>query len=407
MKIVWICHFSDDKVQTRLRPWKKVSQFAPWISKTVPTFEARDDIELHIIAPHEYISGLKEYEQDGVHYHFFNPHMPILGRHWPAVFRWDILTNFRHNKKVVGKLVDQISPDVIHLQGAENPYYSATILPLIGKYPIVVNLQRINKKFLTNPDTANTQRANIEKEIWDRAENFTIRTKTMKFDFLSYKHTANMFWVNYAMDGLEPIKSEKIYDLVYFARVCKEKGIEDLLEAFAIVVSSIPSAKLCIVGGTNESYKSLLVKRANLLMINTNLIWMGQLPQQSDVHMVASKAKVSVLPTHNDIISGTIIESMQLGLPVVSYKTGSIPELNEEKENVLLVDRGDIQGLARNIIRLLTDEELCSTMSQRGIDCIRTKYSSQNVLQQHLDCYREVIADFHKDKRQNINHREH
>lgn len=398
MKIVWICHFSDDKVQTRLRPWKKVSQFAPWISKTVPTFEARDDIELHIIAPHEYISGLKEYEQDGVHYHFFNPHMPILGRHWPAVFRWDILTNFRHNKKVVGKLVDQISPDVIHLQGAENPYYSATILPLIGKYPIVVNLQRINKKFLTNPDTANTQRANIEKEIWDRAENFTIRTKTMKFDFLSYKHTANMFWVNYAMDGLEPIKSEKIYDIVYFARVSKEKGVEDLIQALGIVHSKFSKAKLCIIGGVSKRYKEHLLEMAKKLKVGNSVTWKGHLPTLADVHKEASKARISVLPTHNDIISGTIIESMQLGLPVVSYKAGSIPELNEERENVLLSDIGDIEGVADNILRLLTDEELYKTMSQRGIECIRERYSNQNVLQQHLDCYREVIADFQNSK---------
>ena len=231
------------------------------------------------------------------------------------------------------------------------------------------------------------------------AKHFTIRTKTMERDIRAYRPDARIFWVYYAMPALSPIDVEKENDIVFFAQVCKDKGIEDLLAAYAIVKQSLPETKLCVIGPVNDLYKEHLMTMAIELGINDSVNWKGFLPELSDVHLEASKAKVSVLPTYNDIIPGTIVESMQLGLPVVSYKTGSIPELNEERENVLIVERGDVKGLADNILRLLTDDNLYKIMSQRGIQYIKEHYSNQNTLKQHIDCYREVIADFKARRR--------
>ncbi|MCB5228719.1 MAG: glycosyltransferase family 4 protein [Candidatus Cloacimonetes bacterium] len=396
LTVVWICHFSNALVQEKLKPWKKKAHFAPWISQTIPIFENHPDIQLHIIAPHEYISGSKEFTHKGVHYHFFNPYIPIWGRHWPGFFKWDEWTNYAYNKKVVKSLIQKIAPDVIHLQGAENPYYSSTILPLLGLYPIVINLQRVLLSFLNQ----NNKRAIIEKDILDKARNISIRTETMKSDISSYRPDANIHWVRYQPRILEPLNLEKEYDVVFFARVSKAKGIEDLIDAMGIVAKTVPSPKLCIIGGISDVYKTELTNRAAKLNLAENITWKGYLHSVEDVYREASKAKISVLPTHNDIIPGTIIESMQLGLPVVSYKVGSIPELNVDEGSVLLSELGDIQGLARNMTKLLTDAVLYDTMSARGIICIQKRYSGQDVLKQHLDCYQDVIWDYEQQRHQ-------
>ena len=152
------------------------------------------------------------------------------------------------------------------------------------------------------------------------------------------------------------------------------------------------------MGSCSSAYKEYLLKMAEEKGVADCIIWKGFLPNLEEVHYEASKAQISILPTYRDIIPGTIIESMQLGLPVVSYKAGSIPELNEDRENVLLSEIGDIEGLANNIIRLLTDGELYHTMRERGIDCIKNRYNNKNVFQQHLDCYHQVIEDFRQSK---------
>lgn len=407
LKILWICHFTDPEVQSVLQPWQKKAQFAPWITHTIPVFENKDDLELHIVSPHEYISGVKEYKKNGVHYHFFNPYIPIWGRHWPRFFKWDVWTGYVKNKRIVKRIVEDIKPDVIHLQGAENPYYSSTILQFFGRYPIVVNLQR--PKFTEDPGEGKFSKAkfNLEAQILNTTQYASIRTKSMDIGIRDFNPKIKTYWVNYARAETPNENPEKIYDIVFFARINKIKGIEDLLDALAILKKRGNPYTACIIGSISDQYLSYLKQKARESDLTNLLIWKGHLATQNQVHLEALKARICVLPTHKDVIPGTIIESMQLGLPVVSYKAGSIPELNEKRENVLLSDIGDIEGLAKDIQRLLTDAELYKTMSQRGIECIKERYSNQNVLQQHLDCYREVIADFHREKHQNSNHQEH
>lgn len=400
LKIVWICHFTDSQVQSILKPWRKKAQFAPWITHTLRVFEDRDDLELHIVSPHEYISGVKEYEKSGVHYHFFNPYIPIWGRHWPGFFKWDVWTNYARNKRIVRRIVDSIKPDLIHLQGAENPYYSSTALQYLDRYPVVVNFQRFALDIIQNADDKSETRVRIEKKLWENARYFTVRTQVMESEFRKFRPDAKLYWVNYARAEMPKESPEKIYDLVFYARINKIKGIEDLLEAVALLKNSGTPYTACVMGPVSEQYLTYLKQKAGKLGIAKLISWKGQLPTQNQVHLEALKARICVLPTHKDVIPGTIIESMQLGLPVVSYKAGSIPELNEERENVLLSDIGDIEGIVKSIKRLLTDDDLYKTMSQRGIECIRERYSNQSVLKQHLDCYRDVIADFHKDKQQ-------
>jgi len=398
MKVAWICRVSDPDINDRLKPLKRTPQVAPWISNTANYLSKYNEIELHIISPHEYITGIKRFNRDGIYYYFFNNNIPLWGRHWPCIFKWDIMTNYAHNKMVVRKIIQSINPDVIHLQGAENPYYSSTALQFLGKYPLVVNLQRMTLNFFRGYHKEAVKAVEVEQEILSKFKHFSVRTKKMKEDLLSYNPKAITHWVLYSIPELMPKSLKKEYDLVYFAQINKTKGIEDTIECLKILKSKFRKVTLCIMGSCSSTYKEYLLKMAEEKGVGDCIVWEGFLPSLNDVHNEAAKAKISILPTHWDIIPGTIIESMQLGLPVVSYKAGSIPELNEDRENVLLSEIGDIEGLANNIIRLLTDYDLYNTIRERGIECIKNRYNNENVFQQHLNCYRDVIEDFHQSK---------
>jgi glycosyltransferase involved in cell wall biosynthesis len=77
---------------------------------------------------------------------------------------------------------------------------------------------------------------------------------------------------------------------------------------------------------------------------------------------------------------------------------GSISELNQEEECVLLVEKGDVKGLAREVIRLLSNDDLYQTMRNRGVKCMQKRYQSRNVSKQHLDVYNEVIKDLQSQR---------
>lgn len=105
MKVVWLCHFSNQEILKILRPRKPINDFAPWITGLINLFELEKQVELHIVSPYEYISGIKEFELRGIYYHFFNAHMPFTDRHWPGFFKLDDWTNFYFNKRKIKKIL--------------------------------------------------------------------------------------------------------------------------------------------------------------------------------------------------------------------------------------------------------------------------------------------------------------
>ena len=88
---------------------------------------------------------------------------------------------------------------------------------------------------------------------------------------------------------------------MFFARVCKDKGIEDLLLALSIAKQEIPNISLHIIGSISNSYKNKLNTMIQILNLEQNVIFMGFMPTQEEVFKHAAKAQICVLPTYHDI----------------------------------------------------------------------------------------------------------
>lgn len=395
IRVVWICHFSNAEVQQILKPSKKVNEYASWIPLSLKYIENNNKFEINIIAPHEYIRGIHQFDLREIHYYFFNPYMPIIGRHWPKFFKWDYISNFAKSKRIVRRLINQIKPDVIHLQGAENPYYSSTVLQFIDKHPTVLTVQGFFSHSSGGEKGLTLKRMNIEQEILQKIPVAFYRTKKMAMDIQMYNPNVHLFWHTYGSFYIDPIYVEKKYDIVFFARISKDKGIVDLLKAISILKNKKSDINLCVIGGGDiVKFQYLAIE----LGINENVIWAGFLPTQKDVHQMAAQAKISVLPTYFDIIPGTIIESMFLGIPVVSYAVDSIPEVNEKGEVISLVEKGDIEALAKAMEELLDNEALRLERSQKAMKRAKDMFSFTNdqIVDSLYRGYIAAIEDFEK-----------
>jgi glycosyltransferase involved in cell wall biosynthesis len=393
--IALICHFSNSEVQSIIKPWKRIPEMAPWIPPIASIFENYHSIELHIISPHEYIYGNKSFQLRNVYYHFYNAQIPIWGRHWPVYLKFDYWSNFFLNKFKVKRFIKKINPDIIHLFGAENAYYSSTILQFANKYPIVITVQGFISKASGTQNNQVKKRIEIENEIIKKFVHYITNTETVGKEIVAINLYAKIYRMNLPIKFPQPINNTKIYDLVFFARVCKNKGIEDLLQAISIIKKEKPDINLCVIGGGKlEIWK----EKAAELNISDNIYWAGFLPTQKDVHNKASTARISVLPTYHDIISGTIVESLFLKLPVVAYNVGSIHEVNEKEDIITLVHKFDIEGLAKSILKLLNDQEMQQELAEKGYHRANEMFNTgnDNIRADILNAYYDVIKDFKK-----------
>ncbi len=397
MKVVWLCHFANKEMKDYFGT-PAINEFAPWISNLILLFKKRTDIELHIIAPNVFTNHDCNFIKDGINYHFYN-HIPIpyYNKYLKKIYvllRIDDVTNFYWIKHKIKHITNKIKPDLIHLHGAENPYYSAGILPIIDKYPTLTTIQGyIRNASQTNKNII--KRIKIEELILCNSKYIGTRTIEMSKIALQINPNATLHFHNYPLKIPNIIKTnigkDEPIDCVFFARVCKDKGIEDLLAAIAIIKEIIPKVTLSVIGGTSKSYQSYLLKTCSELKIEKNVKFLGFLPTQADIFHYILQAKICVLPTYHDIIPGTIIESMFIKLPVIAYAVGGIPELNTNDENLILVERFNIIQLSEKIIYLLQNNEIRVELAERAFSFIIQKFNNKEVIPDILSAYHKIL----------------
>jgi colanic acid/amylovoran biosynthesis glycosyltransferase len=160
--------------------------------------------------------------------------------------------------------------------------------------------------------------------------------------------------------------------------------------AFAKALERVPDAKLVMVGDGEllESCRSI----ARTLGVGDRVTFAGAVPHK-EVFPFFERAcafvQHSSTPTYGDA-EGTpvaILEAGAAALPVVATRHAGIPDVVVEGTTGLLVDEGDITGMADRMVRLLSDPGLCRTMGGAARDHVRTNYS----IERHIACLQEII----------------
>lgn len=388
-KVVWLCHLNNKIITDKLGV-KPDLEFAPWISSFADIFNQKGLHEIHIISPHKSLIISKSFRDKNIIYHFFPYTIPIIPKRIFNFIHWK--TNHWWNKRKIRNIVRRINPDLIHLFGTENIYYTSAIIQFKSIYPILVTIQG----FINYVDR-DSQLTNYNKrkeiEIIKNLKHFGIRDNEMKSFILRFNSNATFHYheiAPYVPKFHSEVQSKKKYDIVFFGRICKQKGVEDVIYAVKIIKELKANISAIIIGPADIEYKNYLYKIINELSLKENISILDATHKIDDLHKIVSQAIVSVLPTYADTIPGTILESMQIGIPCVSYPVGGIPKLNEELESVKLVEKGNIKMLSSTILNILNDEKLREDLVLNSKIIFNRKWSSETIFQQINVAYERI-----------------
>jgi len=397
IKVVWVCHFANEYIAKNIGVESKMD-IAPWIAELIKLFKDETEINLYIVAPNYYNNKNVSLKIDNINcylYHYQPEIFPL--RMVNLAYNYNTATNS------VLKIIGEIQPDLIHLHGSENPIYSASVLPLINKYPVLVNLQGF-ACLTSKPDKLIVKyirwnRIRIEKKINTKASYFTISSNKDLDTLNTFITTARIYRCHYptTKSGISSIDvPNKKYDIVYYAGIAKDKGIEDLLEAIRIIRISRPSIQAIIIGGGSSVYINYLRDVITEYDLKENVLFAGFLPSQQDVFKLAAQARVYVLPTHCDVLPGSIREAMFMRLPVVSYAVGGIPSLNEDKECITLVEKQNINELVEKIELVLNNPERTNRLVENAFEVITSKYDDGKIYSNMLNIYYDILKTSNK-----------
>ncbi|MBH10237.1 MAG: glycosyl transferase family 1 [Candidatus Marinimicrobia bacterium] len=128
------------------------------------------------------------------------------------------------------------------------------------------------------------------------------------------------------------------------------------------ILKDYPNACLTMVGPDKDGSQKACMDLAEELGIKKHIYFAGILTKSEWVS-ISEKSDIFINTTHVDNMPISIIESMALGLPIVSTNVGGIPFLIENYQNGLLVNDNDIDGMIKNIKILLNNNKLSSKLS--------------------------------------------
>ena len=161
--------------------------------------------------------------------------------------------------------------------------------------------------------------------------------------------------------------------LLFVGRLCDEKGLPLLIEAFARVVAAGRDCHLSIVGdGPLRTDVEAFVRDRRLEASIELLGWRG-----SEAVVEALRgARALVLPSFAEGLPVVIMEAMALGRPVIATTIAGIPELVRPGENGWLVPAGSVDALAAAIETVLaTPPETLRAMGEAGALAVGQRHS--------------------------------
>ncbi len=167
--------------------------------------------------------------------------------------------------------------------------------------------------------------------------------------------------------------------VVYVGRVVPRKGVDTVIEAFALLPERL-DARLVIVGGDPGAAAEFarLEALAERLGLEDRVAFAGSRPQ-GDLRLYFAAADAAVSVPHYEPFGMTPLEAMACGIPVVGSRVGGIKTSVADGETGYLVPPKDPRALARRLLPLLSDAALRDRMGRAARRRVEERYTWEHV----------------------------
>jgi len=193
------------------------------------------------------------------------------------------------------------------------------------------------------------------------------------------------FYIDF--DIFKPESVEKKYDLIYAARLEKNKGISSLIKSVSVLRETKPKIKLLVIGQGPELKK--LKSEVKNLGLEDNIEFSGWLNGSEDMAQLFNQSRIFVNPSFNEGGPRVVLEAMACGLPVITTKVGLMLDIIKDGENGIFTD-WDPKDMAENISKLLQDEGLQNKFKTASLELVK-QFEKKEAIKNYADSLNLII----------------
>lgn len=189
--------------------------------------------------------------------------------------------------------------------------------------------------------------------------------------------------------------------LGYFARMCREKGLDTLVEAYILLRQRgrIRDLRLHVGGGcgpADEPFVASLKERLAANGVLTDVEFHPNLARTAKQEFYRGLTVFSVPALYGEAFGLYLIEALASGVPVVQPRVAAFPELIEATGGGVLYEARDPGALADAIEQLLLEPARIRTLGEAGRQAVRARFSAEYMTRQIAQLYQSLLR--HSDR---------
>ena len=173
--------------------------------------------------------------------------------------------------------------------------------------------------------------------------------------------------------------------LIHLSNFRPVKRVQDVIEIFDRVQKKVP-ARLMMLGDGPEraSAEWLAVEKG----IHSKIHFMGK---QDRIYEKLPLADVMLMPSQLESFGLAALEGMACQVVPVATDAGGVPEVIQHGKTGFLAPVGDVEGMAKYAIEVLSDQERLEDMGVSARAMAQAKFCASKIIPAYENYYREVL----------------
>ena len=176
--------------------------------------------------------------------------------------------------------------------------------------------------------------------------------------------------------------------VLFFGQIKEVKGLDVLIEAFALLHHQVPAARLVIAGRVWKDDFAKYADRIRALGIEGSVALHIRYIPDDEVARFYSAADLVALPYRRIYQSGVLLMAMSFGTPVVASDLDAMKEVVVDGDNGYLFRQGHAADLARVLHHALADPQALARVRAAAADCMRERFGWAGIGRQLAGVYR-------------------
>lgn len=207
------------------------------------------------------------------------------------------------------------------------------------------------------------------------------------------------FWQRANADAhkLAELKDESKFTFVFVGRIVRDKGINELVEAFMKVRQEHPQVRLLLVGRYEDNLDPVSDDTHSLIKDCPDIDYVGP-HYGTELLACYAASDCFVFPSYREGFPNTVLEAGAMGLPSIVTDINGSREIIENGKNGWVIPSKSVEALVTAMTQMVNNPAARESMAAAARPLIAQRFERGFVKKCQIEFYDEIMGNEHCDK---------